>query len=127
MKKPAKRAKAKSSAKGTKRKSRRSAKAVQATSKTKSKTSTKRRTSSKERPATQAKPYAGVSIPKTRSKLKDVMKKAATAAIVAAGAAVVDTAVGELQSGKKSATEPETNLGTRGQADQTIRRRGDNR
>ena len=125
MKKPAKRAKAKSSAKGTKRKSRRSAKAVQATSKTKSKTSTKRRTPSKERPATQAKPYAGVSIPKTRSKLKDVAKKAATAAIVAAGVAVVDTAVGELRSGKKSATEPGSNLGTTGQggSDDTEKRR----
>ena len=124
MKKPAKRAKAKSSAEGTKRKSTRSAKAVQAKSKTKSKTSTKRRLPSKERPDTQAKPPAGVSIPKTRSKLKDVAKKAATAAIVAAGVAVVDTAVGELQSGKKSG-RTRSNLRTTGQggSDDTEKRR----
>ena len=105
MKKPGKHAKAKSSAKGTKRKSKAPAKAVQTRtkikSKAKSKPSTKRRTTSGERPAVQTKPHAAVTIPKTPAKFKDVAKKAVTAAIVAAGVAVVDTALGEMNAGEK--------------------------
>ena len=110
MKKPAKRAKSKPAAKARKRKSERSAKAIRAKSKTKSKSkskaSTKRRTRSKERPATQAEPAASLTIPKTRSSLKEVAKKAVAAAIVAAGVAAVDTALGELNSEKKAPADP---------------------
>jgi hypothetical protein len=90
MKKSAKRAKAKSRAQGTR--------AAPSTRRTKA--SVKGRKSSKaKRPAARA-------TPKSRPKLKKIVKNAATAALVAGGLAAVQATLGALDSGKKAAAEP---------------------
>src|SRR4029453_438564 len=96
MKKPAKRTKVKSSAKGAR---------------AKSKSRAKRTTRLKSRTPTKAKTSARRAIPKSRSKLKDVAKKSAKAAIVAAALAAGATALGELTPGSKVPPEHGSNSG----------------
>jgi hypothetical protein len=99
MKKPARRGRAKAAAKGTKAKSKASA--------------SRAMRKSKGRASTQAKTSAGRTSSKSRPKLKHVAKKAAKAAVVAAGVAAVGTAFSELV----APAEPDPNSGQQAPAE----------
>ena len=65
----------------------------------------------KGRAPTKAKSSARRTVPKSRSKLKNVARKVAKAAVVAAGVAAVGTALGELSSRNEAPAEPGSNSG----------------